>query len=81
MAHKIVVRAGILSRPLLVTDKAQAVEVYDDDDNLIAVMHRVFADSMWAVTTKTDPDWEATICQFGYVEGTRKFSPQIRGAT
>ena len=71
MAHKIVVRAGILEPPLLVTDKAVAVEVYDDNDDMIAVMHKVFADGMWAVTTKADPDWEAVICQFGYIGGMR----------
>ena len=72
MANKIVVRAGVLEQPLLVTDKAVAVEVYDDDDNMVAVMHRVFTDGMWAVTTKADPDWEAVICQFGYLGNMRK---------
>lgn len=67
MAHKIVVRAGLLEPPLLVTDQAVAVEVYDGDDNLIAVMHKAFTDEMWAVTTKADPDWEAAICQMGYL--------------
>lgn len=76
MAHKIVVRAGVLEPPLLVTDKAVAVEVYDDDDNMIAVMHKVFTDGMWAVTTKADADWEQVICQFGYLGNMRKLNTQ-----
>ena len=69
MAHKVVVRAGLLEPPLLVTDKAVAVEVYDAEDNLVAVMHKAFTDEMWVVTTKADPDWESAICQLGYLDG------------
>lgn len=72
MAHKVVVRAGVLEPPLLVTDKAVAIEIYDDNDDLVAVMHRAFTDKMWAVTTKADSDWESAICQMGYLEGMRK---------
>lgn len=72
MAHKVVVRAGVNDTPLLITDKANAVEVYDDDGNMIALLHHIFNERLWCVTTRDDPDWEQTIFQFGYIGAGRQ---------
>lgn len=74
MPSTLVVRGSILEKPLLITGKAQAVEVYDCNDELIAVMHHVFNDDMWAVTTKTDDDWNEVLHQLGYIEAARKLN-------
>lgn len=70
MATKIVVReAGLLKPPLFVTDNANCIEVYDNNE-LVAVMHKVLSDDLWGVTTKADHDWEEALCQLGYVMGS-----------
>jgi hypothetical protein len=69
MATKIVVReAGLLKPPLLVSENANCVEIYDDNE-LVAVMHKVLSDGMWGVTTKQDRDWEEALYQLGYMVG------------
>ena len=69
MATTLIVRKGLLDPPLLITDDALAVEVYDGNNDLIAVMHKVINNDLWGVTTKGDPDWVQTLCQLGYVTG------------
>ena len=76
MANKVVVRAGVMEPPLLVTDRAVAVEVCDNDDNLVAVMHKALTNDLWVVTTKADSDWEAAICQLGYGGNASKLNSQ-----
>ena len=67
MAGTIIVRGNIREAPLLTTKDAKAVEVYDNDDNLIAVMHKVISENFWGVTTIKDPDWIECLSQLGYI--------------
>ena len=77
MGSTIIVRSGILEEPLLVTDKAQAVEIYDCNDDLVAIMHKVFNEDYWAVTTRKDDDWVEALTQLGYLgEALKKQSQQ-----
>ena len=72
MASTIVVRGKALEKPLFITDEAIAVEIYDSEDNLIALMHHIFNNNMWGVTTKEDNDWNEVLHQLGYIEEARK---------
>lgn len=72
--HVIVVRGKkLLQPPLLVTNEAAAVEIYDGKNELIAVLHPVLEGNYWAVTTKTDPDWEQCLSQLGYIKTLAEF--------
>ena len=76
LKHVIVVRGrSILQAPLLVTSEAAAVEIYDGENELVAVLHPVLEDNYWAVTTKTDPDWEQCLSQLGYMKTLAEFDP------
>ena len=69
MSTKIVVREpGLLKPPLLVTETAHCVEVYDDNE-LVAVLHKVLSNDTWGITTKVDPDWTEALYQLGYIAG------------
>ena len=67
MASTVVVRAGICDPPLLKTKDARVVEVYDCNDDLVAVLHKVISEDYWAVTTVKDSDWIEALSQLGYV--------------
>ena len=67
MGATIVVRRGILEQPLLVTKEANVIEMYDCNDDLIAVVHKVFNEDFWAVTTRKDDDWIEALGQLGYL--------------
>ena len=67
MAGTVIVRGNIKEAPLLITKEAKAVEVYDSDDNLVAVMHKVINDDFWGVTTVKDSDWAECLSQLGYI--------------
>jgi hypothetical protein len=66
---KIVVRGNnALQPPLLVTEDARTIEFYDGFGDLNALMFRVLSDEMWGLVTKDDPDWQATLIRFGYLD-------------
>ena len=66
--NTLIVRSlNILKPPLLVTNEAMAVEMYGDNGELMAVVHRVLDGNYWALTTSRDPDWIAVIRQLGYI--------------
>ena len=67
MAATVIVRGNIKDTPLLVSKDVKAVEIYDSDDNLVAVMHRVINEDFWGVTTVKDPDWVECLSQLGYI--------------
>lgn len=71
----VVVRADLLTKPLLVTDKAKAIEVFGDDGMLRAVVHQVMGGDTWAVTSAADPDWNEALAQLGYVAPMRLIRP------
>ena len=71
----LVIRAGILEKPLLVTDKASSVEVFADDGSLRVVMHKVLGGDTWAVTSAADPDWNEALAQLGYAAPMRLIQP------
>ena len=62
----IVVRKDALSKPLLQTNEASVVEFYNNGE-MNALLVRQFSDGMWALVTKVDPDWEATLIRMGYI--------------
>jgi len=61
---------NLLKPPLLITTEAAAVEVYDMNNELVAVMHPVLENNYWGVTAKSDPDWHECLAQLGYI-GTK----------
>lgn len=62
----IVVRKDALSKPLLQTNEASVVEFYNNGE-MNALLVKQFSDGMWALVTKVDPDWEATLIRMGYI--------------
>jgi len=69
MSSTIIVRKGILEEPLLITKDASVVEIYDCKDDLVAVMHRIYNEDFWGVTTRKDEDWMEALRQLGYLGG------------
>ena len=66
--NTLIVRStGILKPPLLVTNEAMAVEMYDGNGELMAVVHRVFDGNFWMLTTSQDNDWPEVLRQLGYI--------------
>jgi hypothetical protein len=64
----VIVRStNILKPPLLVTNEAMAVEFYDGNGEMVAVVHRVLDGNYWAFTSKNDKDWDEAIRQLGYL--------------
>jgi len=64
---RIVVRGkDIREEPLLDTEEASAVEMYDSLGNLVVIVHRMGNSEYYGVTTNQDPDWEAAKEQLGY---------------
>lgn len=72
MPSTVMVRGKLLEEPLFITDEAVAVEIYDCNDQLVALLHHIFNDDMWAVTTKEDDDWNEVLHQLGYIDAVRK---------
>ena len=76
---KIVVRGNnILQPPLLETENARTIEFHDSFGELNALMFRVLSDEMWALVTKNDPDWQATLLRFGYIDVKRPVAELIQ---
>ena len=66
--NTLIVRStGILKPPLLVTNEAMAVEMYDGNGELMAVVHRVLDGNFWMLTTSQDNDWPEVLRQLGYI--------------
>lgn len=66
--NTLIVRSmGIFKPPLLVTNEAMAVEMYGENNELIAVIHRVLDGNYWTFTSNKDPDWHEVIRQLGYI--------------
>jgi len=61
------IRKDALSEPIFETKEASVVEFYDRNGNMNALLARQFSDDMWALVTKLDPDWEATLIRLGYI--------------
>ena len=77
--NTLIVRStNILKPPLLVTDEAMAVEVYDASHELVAVMHRVLEGNYWAMTTRNDPDWNEALLQLGYIPGSAELDIRLK---
>lgn len=62
----IVIRKDALSKPLLRTNEASVIEFYSNGE-MNALLVKQFSDGMWALVTKLDPDWEATLIRMGYI--------------
>lgn len=66
--NTLIVRSrNILKPPLLVTNEALAVEMYDSQGELMAVVHKVLDGNYWAFTSREDQDWPEVIRQLGYL--------------
>lgn len=76
---KIVVRGNdIRKKPLLETEEACAVEMYDSLGNLVAIVHRMGNSDYYGVTTNRDPDWENAKAQLGYTEKAGDLDAAVR---
>jgi len=68
MAGKIVLRTkDITAPPIAISEEADVVEVYNESEELIAVLMQVLDSHHWACTTKQDGDWESAKKQLGYI--------------
>lgn len=61
------IRKDALSKPIFETNDASVIEFYDSRGTMNALLVRQLSDDMWALTTKVDPDWEAALVRFGYI--------------
>jgi hypothetical protein len=60
-----------MEEPLLDTVEANAIEFYDQNNELTAVYGKVFSDDFWAFSTKEDQDWPQVLTQLGYIESQK----------
>lgn len=58
---RLIVSGGPLVGELLNTHKAAMLGFYDSSGNLNVVFYRAFTDDMWAMCTRLDEDWQATL--------------------
>lgn len=65
MAKRVIVKGPIGSPILLDTDRATAIEFYDEHGNLCAVFGKVINENFWAFATKNDKDWKETLTLVG----------------
>ena len=76
---RIVVRgSNILQPPMLDTTDARTIEFHDPFGELVALMVRVLSDDMWGLVTKNDPDWQATLVRYGYLNVDKPIDEIIR---
>ena len=70
MSSRIIVRGkNVTEAPLLETSDAKAVEFYDVDNNLCALLvSGVLAEGVWAFANKYDEDWAEVLIRFGYAD-------------
>lgn len=63
---KVVIRPkNILKQAVVEIRDPQVLELYDNNDNLIAVLTQLFNDNLWGMVTKGDPDFNTTLVQLG----------------
>jgi len=75
----IVVRTNnVLKPPMLETDQASIIEFRDNDNHLQALMVKVFTEDLWGLVTMNDPDWEATLVRYGYMNVTKSVGDIIK---
>lgn len=60
------VLGGVLRPPLLETAEATVIEFYDRFGDMNALLYRALSDDMWALVTRKDEDWGATLTRLGY---------------
>jgi hypothetical protein len=65
MAKRVIVKGPIGTPILLDTDRATAIEFYDEQGNLCAVFGKVINENFWAFATKKDKDWNETLTLLG----------------
>ena len=64
---RVIVRGrDILRPPLLDSNEANMVEIYDSEHNLVAFLARIFTDDTWGLCTKDDPDWPEMCIRYGF---------------
>jgi len=64
---RVVVRGrNILRQPLLDSTEANLIEIYDQDNRLIAFFVHIFTDNTWGLCTKDDPDWAEMCIRYGF---------------
>jgi hypothetical protein len=65
---KVVIRGSNIFRPpLFETTDANIIEFRDGFDDLCALFFKVINDDLWGFVTKNDPDWEAVLVRYGYL--------------
>lgn len=62
---RVLVSGGPLRPLLLDTPDAMAIGFYDRFGDLHTIAYRVFTDDMWALATRKDEDWYATLVRLG----------------
>jgi hypothetical protein len=64
---RVIVRSGVNEAPLLDTTRAQQIEFYDCDGNLVALVGHVFSPHMWFYSDKNDTDWPEVLARTGFL--------------
>ena len=64
--------------PLLDTEAANIIEFYDPFGDLVALMFKILSDNMWALVTKKDNDWQATLVRYGYLNVNKPIGDIIK---
>lgn len=74
---RLIVSGGPLRPPLLVTSEATVLGFYDRFGDLHTVVYRAFTDDMWAMATRQDEDWYATLMRLGIASAGQIHVPQV----
>lgn len=76
---RIQVSGGPLRPLLLDTPDATAIGFYDRFGDLHTIAYRVFTDDMWALATRQDEDWHATLVRLGIQDAGTIEIPRLPG--
>lgn len=76
---RIVVRGADITKPaLLDTNNAYSIEFYGPNSELIALLVKVLAEGVYALTTKNDPDWQSVLVRYGFLNVNKSIKSIIR---
>jgi hypothetical protein len=76
---RLIVRtANVMQPPLLDTTDAHMLEFRDPNNELMALIFKILSDNTWGMVTRNDPDWQATLVRYGYLDVTKPIGEIIR---
>lgn len=76
---RLIVRGSDVMRPpLLDTTDAHMLEFHAPNGELMALIFKVLSDNTWGMVTRNDPDWQATLVRYGYLNVAKPIGEVIR---